>query len=171
MFRMRLKVNEDRLATLRALPARAKRNLRRHLQTDFREYLQELVDTLLPSLEPESAAYPFQFGTEKSRWYYIHVMIPEGLVETDGAHYIRSGNMDDSWEVTVSDQLIENLVKITNPTEAARYTYGPWTVAGHKISGWGAEFGVAQDLLREAAIARLDVIWRLSIEEAARGIG
>ena len=168
-FKFKISVNQERIDTWRSAPRRARDIFRRLLQTEFRDELQDAVDALMPDLAPASAVYPFAFGTEKSKWYYLHVIIPEGLVETDGSHYLRSGAIENGFRVLVADYFIGDLVTIKNIQPKAVYVYGPRQVLGFSLSGWGAEMDVARDLLREEAIKLLEVYWRQAVRMALNG--
>lgn len=165
---MRLTVNQSVLGVIRDLPERAQRNLRRKLQTDLKPELQADVDALMAAPAKPRDDTPFEFGTDKSRRYWF-VLIRARPDLTDGSHYIRFGIIQEGFEVLVSDRLRQNLVKIVNVQPKSTYVYGPWQVAGHRNTGWGAQFEQARQALQSKTISRIVQYWYEAVNEAARG--
>jgi len=169
-FRMRLTVNQAVLGVIRELPERAQRNLRRKLQTQLKPELQADVDALMASPAKPRDDTPFEFGTDKSRRFWF-VLIRASPDLTDGSHYLRSAIIEEGFQVTVSDRLRENLVKIVNIQPKSTFVYGPWQVAGHRNTGWGAEFERARQELQAKAIAKIVQYWYEAVDEGTKGKG
>lgn len=167
-FRMRLTVNQELLDRLRQLPERAQRNLRRELNTTFKEEMQDEVDKLIEA--PGSPTFPFKFGTEKSRIFYL-LWIRENPELSDGEHWIRSKIIESGFNVEVSDRLRGNLITIRNIQPAARYVFGPWLVPGHGETGWPEVVERARPILQQLMIAKLEALWREAVRQAVKGQG
>ncbi len=167
MFKMRISINEERLAQLRDMPARAKRNFKTKLRTELvPELEQDLQDLAIPGPVSE----PFQFGSENSHlWYIIHLRQHPELA--DDKHWIRRGDIENSFHVRISDYIREDLITVFNNHPKAKYVYGPWQVAGHKNTGWGEAAQEARKLLREKVHTRTGEIWRESTHQAVKGEG
>src|SRR5882724_1737955 len=97
-FKMKLTINQGVLNNLRTLPDRAKRIFRNRMQTEVRPRLQQLVDDKFPELVPDGPISPFVFGTGKSQNYYFW-LIGQDPELTDGKHWIRTGDIENAWEV------------------------------------------------------------------------
>lgn len=166
MFRMRVKVNEALLARLREMPARAKREFKTKLRT---ELIPELERDLENLAIPGPVSDPFQFGSERSHlWYIIHLRQHPELA--DDKHWIRRGEIENSFHARISDRIREDLITIFNNHPKAKYVYGPWQVAGHHNTGWDAEAMEARQLLREKVNIRTAQLWRDSVRSAVKGV-
>lgn len=181
LFRMNLTVNLTTLDNLKALPARARSNLRSKLRTDLAPALEAEVNRLMPTLDPPSAGHPFEFGSvlsgvsgyspkNPSRRKYF-AMLSAGQIPTDGNSYARQGEIESSFEVEIAGQFIESLIRVINRHAKAKYVYGPWQVAGHRNTGWGIRLEEARSIFRKSAIIKIKVLWREAVAEAARGKG
>src|SRR5260221_10470280 len=96
MFRFKLTVNQGLLERWRGIPERAQRNMKRLLREELVPELQVLVDEFMREGPP--LVTPFTFNTQKSRNYWFY-MVDAGLVETDGEHYKRTGQIEEGWRV------------------------------------------------------------------------
>jgi hypothetical protein len=181
LFKMRVTVNQELLNDLRGLPQRARWNMKREMQTDLRPYLTQEVNALAPDLAPASPAPPFEFGgvmsgisgydtNNPSRRYYF-ALIRGNPALSDGQHWIRTGDIEGSFEVEVSDKFIENLVRIVNRHPKAKYLLSPWQVAGFRNSGWNASMAQLRQIIRKSAIVRIRVLWRRALHDALKGKG
>lgn len=168
-FRMSLKVNENLLNRLRELPERSQRNLRRKLQTELKPELQADVDALAAE-PPPPVSDPFQFGTEKSRIFYI-LMVRENPTLTDGRHWIRTGIIESGFSVEVSDRLRGNLIRIRNIQPDAIFVFGPRLVLGHANTGWPEWAERMRPILHEKMLTRIEELWKQAVREAIKGQG
>jgi len=169
-FKMKLTVNQEVLNyKLRELPARAKRIFRNKMQTEIRPILQEYVDNLFPELVPDGPISPFIFGSDASRKYYFWLIGQDDTL-TDGSHWIRTGDIENAWEVRFTGGIEESLFTIANVHPRAKYVYGPFQVASHKLAGWGDELEIARQLIEEEARKQIIRIWRDSFQLATKGV-
>lgn len=168
LFRMKLKINQDTLQRIKDLPDRARRNVYTTARTQLVPELEQTINELMvPGPSPVSS--PFQFGTEKSRRYWFF-LIDTGQVETDGNHYIRSGDIETSFKVEAAGNVTESLFRIFNAHPKAKYLFGPWLVAGHDATGWPEQAEAARQLLQEKANTMLLDLWRSAVRAAIQGI-
>lgn len=181
LFKMSLTVNPGTLDNLKALPTRARGNLRSKLRTDLAPALEAEANRLMPTLNPPGASHPFEFGgvlsgvsgydpKNPSRRKYF-AMVAAGQVPSDGNAYARTGEIETSFEVEIASQFIENLIRILNRHPKAKYLYGPWSVAGHRNTGWELRIPEARSILRKSGIVKIKILWREAVAEAARGKG
>lgn len=169
LFKIKLTTSEDLLGTLKELPARAKQTFKTKMRIEFAPKFEAEVNALMPSLAPGTPSSPFAFGTPRSKRYYFWLITStEGL--TDGSHWLRTGDIESSFEVQVSDRLIENLIRVINRHPKAKYLYGPWQVQGHTNTGWGEEVKESRRQLGQRARVLIIVIWRESLTDAMKGM-
>ncbi len=179
-FRLRITVNQELLAKWRVVPERTQQNFRRKLVTVLGPELQREVNELMRP-GPGPSLFGSGFNTPESRRYWF-LLIKANPGMTDGAHYIRTGLIEEGFRVFVSDRLRGNQITIRNIQEAApgndlkphlraSYVYGPRLVLGHLITGWVEEGQVAGELLREYAIERCKELFAEALREAVKGQG
>ena len=169
IFKMRLQVNQDLLERLRALPERAQRNIKRKIRIELGPVLEEDANDLMEE-GPGQVSSPFQFGTDKSRKFYL-ALVNEYPELTDGEHWLRTGEIERSFVVEVSDRFRENLIRIVNKHGKGRFVLGPWTVQGHINTGWPDFADEVRQVLRAKARREIARMWRDSIREAIKGQG
>lgn len=169
IFKMRLQVNQDLLERLRALPERAQRNIKRKIRIELGPDLEEDANNLMEE-GPGQVSSPFQFGTAKSRRFYM-ALVREYPELTDGAHWLRTGEIERSFVVEVSDRFRENLIRIVNKHGKGKYLLGPWLVAGHAKTGWPELADEVRLQLRAKARREIARMWRDSVKEAIKGQG
>lgn len=177
-FKMRLSVDQDQIAALRAMPDRARSLMRVKMQTILKPELQTDVNALME--QGPALVSPFEFGgrDDKSARYYF-ALVTNNPSLSDGRHWIRKGDLEDAWNVTIGTQFREGSIAVINQLREstgtkpfpAFYVYGPYAPLGHINSGWPQQAEIARQLLREKAISRIWELWRESLDEAARGRG
>lgn len=170
LFRQKLDINQPLLDRMRELPARHQRNLRRRLVTEVGPKLQKTADDLALTLPPEQAVHPFVFGSAKSYWYYRAAII--GLDRWQkGGRYLRTGDIESSFVVRVSDRFRMTMVTVTNTHPKAKYVYGPWAVQGHINTGWPRSTVMMRRVLRQYFIELVAEANRAAWRDAKRGEG
>ena len=169
-FKFTLTINQAYLDTLRQLPDRAQRNLRKLLVTEVGPQLQEATDALFE--QGPAVSSPFAFGTEPSRYHYFK-MIREDPDLTAGLHWVRHPEDEDSVEkgfwVKVSDRLRGALITVTNIHPKAKYVFGPWLVPGHGNTGWPEQAVIARMLLHEKAMELIRDAYLRALAAAKKG--
>lgn len=171
---MRLSVDQDQIAALRAMPDRARSLMRVKMQTILKPELQADVNALMEQ-GPSPVDSPFHFGSDKSARYYFALVtaFPE---LSDGRHWIRRSDIENAWRVEVGTQFREGLITVVNQLREstgtkpfpAFYVYGPWAPLGHINTGWPEQADIARQLLQEKARTRIRELWRESLHEALR---
>lgn len=169
LFKMRLKVNQELLTRLRELPVRAQRLIKLRIRTELGPDLEKDANELM--LEgPGQVSDPFEFGTDKSRRFYM-ALVNEYPELTDGEHWLRSGDIETSFVVEVSDRFRENLIRIVNKHSKGKYVLGPWLVAGHENTGWPEKAEEVRLQLQGKARREIARMWRESVKQAFKGQG
>lgn len=178
MFRFKLSINEAMLTRWRELPERAQRNMKRKLREELVPELQTFVDEFMREGPPLSA--PFTFNTEASKRYWFY-LLDAGLVESDGSHYERTGQIETGWRVMLSSRFRAEMVTIQNiqfsradPSGGFRnaaYVYGPRYVFGHVATGWVDQADHLRRSVQERFVVGAQRLWRESVREAKRGQG
>lgn len=179
LFMLKIAVNQSKLEDLKALPTRARSNLRSALRTDLAPALEAEINRIMPTLDPPNAEHPFEFGSvlngidgysakNPSRRKYF-AMVAAGEVPSDGSAYSRTGDIETSFEVEIAGQFIENLIRVFNRHTKARFLYGPHQVAGHRNTGWGVRLEEAKAIFQKSTRIRVAALWRKSVAAAAKG--
>ena len=168
MFNVQFK-RSGNLERLRGLGDRVARNFRNRIGTEVSPDLQAGVLAIMAE-SPGVASSPFEFGGELSgvsgysnnnlsrRFYFW--LITSGVFSgaTDGKHWIRSGETENSWQTQISFGTFTGKFTLFTKNPAAKYLYGPWQVAGHRNTGWGQQMNNAKTLVfQEAKRAVFDV--------------
>ncbi len=177
MFKMRLTVDQDWLANVRAMPERAQRNIRRKIQTSLVPELQADVETILADA-PGPVSSPFAFASPASRGYWF-ALIRANPSLTDGRHWIRTGLLEGSWVVTASDRLRMTMITVSNNLREstgqepfpAKFVYGPFEPPGHRNIGWPALLKNARQALHAKMLNRVYQLWAEACKDAVRGQG
>lgn len=168
-FTMRLVTNEDLLSNLRELNERSQRNVRRRIVTELVPFLEKTFNELMS--EPMTLPYtPFAFGTSRSRKFYFW-LIHNNPSLVDDLHWIRTMRLETSFQFEASDRLRTVQIRGRSAEGDARYVFGPWTVAGHRNTGWPER--VEQVRAQVQAMMRREIarLWRDSVREALKGQG
>jgi len=159
----------DKLAQL---PTVAARIFRERIGTEVSPDLQARVQEIMATA-PGLPSSPFEFATEKSARFYFWLVTSSAFsAASDGAHWIRSGELENSWQVSVEYGAFTARIFVINKNYAAKYVYrGSHQVPGHERTGWGREEDEAAKLiLREAKRATI-VIWNDSVRQARKEVG
>jgi hypothetical protein len=93
------------------------------------------------------------------RWWFD--AIKRGVINTDGEHYIRSGEIPNAWETEIIINTNEILLRIFNPAPGAERVYGSPEinqVPGHAFTGWTNILAFTTQI--EQGVFRLEVGWR-----------
>lgn len=159
----------DKLAQLPSVAARIFRELiGSEVSPDLQARVQEIMATA-----PGLPSSPFEFATEKSARFYFWLVTSSAFsAASDGAHWIRSGDLENSWQVGVEYGAFTARVFIFSRDPSAKYVYrGQHQVPGHARTGWGSqEDEAAKTILREAKRATV-YIWNYSVRLARKEVG
>jgi hypothetical protein len=174
MLKISFTLNQQLGGKLKDLPPKIKSNFKTKLRTKLRPELEELANSLL-NVEPGPVSEPFEFGTPRSKRYYI-ILVKKNPGLTDGQHWKRRGLEQEAFRIMIRDYVRADLISLVNiqrqstGTEPypARYTYGPWAVAGHINTGWPALLQRATPILRTRAIDRAIDLGNEALREAKR---
>jgi hypothetical protein len=134
-------------------------------------HIKNLVELRLAPLPVRDYSTPFEFGTDKSqKWYFAQVR--QGIIPTIDGHYQRQQGEDSlsaHWGVQVDRRrAAENVVTVSNdaysdvsapPGYFGAYVYGPFQVAGHAITGYGANFEDALSEITSTSEAMVYDFW------------
>src|SRR5258706_6582580 len=160
----------DKLAQI---PGRAAQIFRERLGSEISPELQSYVLAIMAETPGEPSS-PFEFATLKSsRFYFWLITSSVFSAASDGAHWIRSGEIENSWQVEVSYGALNATIRVFSNNPAAKFVYGPNPndqVAGHKHTGWGEQFIRAQKLVLSQAKRATFVVWRESVKQAAKEV-
>lgn len=114
--------------------------------------VDEIEDPLLNELAfmPGTPASPFVWSHNKEendrarRWWFW--AISAGKVRTDGSHYIRTGDLVNSWSIEIQADGLETRVVLSNPANILPLVQGSlaqdltaaarFQIPGHKKTGW-----------------------------------
>jgi hypothetical protein len=135
------------LAKVRQIPKRAREIFQQEMGIRLTEsLLMDVRDVMAQT--PGDPSSPFAFATEKSaRFYFWLITSSVFSAATDGSHWIRSGDVENSWQVEVSYGTFSAKLRVFTTHPAAKYLYGPWQVPGHRITGWNAQIEQARRLV------------------------
>jgi hypothetical protein len=169
-FRLKLDINQQMLANMRALPVRAQQNLKTLMATELAPELQADTNDLME--KGPTLVSPFEFGSVASARKYFY-MVAQGEVPFDGEHYIREGGPDSvqgGFRVEVSTTRFSiGMIQIRNLNPKSRFVFGPWLVAGHSNTDWPDYAELARQPLRATTIERVTQMWRRAVTAAAKG--
>lgn len=159
-------------AKLEQIPAVAARIFRERLGTEISPALQEDVRAIMAESEGEPVS-PFAFATARSaRFYFWLVTSSVFSAASDGTHWIRSGELEEAWQVQVQYGTFNATIRIVNPLPWAKYVYGPARqVPGHFQTGWGSQYARAQRLILQQAKRATIQVWHASVRQAVRELG
>jgi hypothetical protein len=159
-------------AKLAQIPETAARIFREGIGTEISPDLQEQVRAVIGE-PPGPPSSPFEFATEKSaRFYFWLITSSVFSAASDGSHWIRSGELENSWQVEVSYGALSARISVISMNWAAKYVYGPkYQVQGHANTGWGSQYQEAQKLIL-ANTKRVTIdFWTRCVRQAVKEVG
>lgn len=170
-LQLKLQTNQDLLDKLRQLPDRSQRNIRRKIVTELVPYLERRANELMND-NPPMVSSPFAFGGPnrgmRSKLYYFW-LIRSNPDLTDGAHWIRTGHLEQGWRFEASDRFRSIQVTGRNVEDKAQYVFGPWLVPGHANTGWPEKVEQVREQLQIEMRRMIARLWREAINEALKG--
>jgi len=164
VFKMKLDVSDDILASIRDLPTRVLPEFRNEMQTVVKPAVQKAVEQYLAPYPPErSLKPPFEFATDKSRKAFFAT---NGFGR--GIPTKRTGVLGKGWNVEVSYQLSNSLIRISNVQPYSRFVYGPRQIPGHAQTGWSKDFDTKSDKVLDVAENEVTSAWGRAVARAIK---
>lgn len=111
---------------------------------------------------PPPAKHPFEFGTPKSRRYYMRA-VRDGRIRTVNGRYQRTGKLPEGWKFRVVKTEAGATFTLAHGALAAKWVYGSfdarrrYQVAGHQNTGWVP--------IRDTADFVLDLVYEEYVRE------
>jgi hypothetical protein len=157
---------------LMQIPERAAQIFRERLGSEISPELQSYVLAIMAETPGEPSS-PFEFATLRSaRFYFWLITSSVFSAASDGAHWIRSGEIENSWQTKVEYGALSANLTVFSNNPAAKYVYGPaFQVEGHRRTGWGEQYERAQKLVLQEAKRVTFVVWGESVRQAKKDVG